>query len=280
MNVMKLNIISFCLLFVTVFLSCKKEDPSSAANSAGTGTATVSMLIKVLTDNQSTYEYSYNASNLVTEEKSKYDFTLHHYDGKGQLISTDFYGNDDFLSSDAKVFQAAMNSKLWVTPQTGAQCGSMIYEYNDKGQLTKSTYSRPLSTSSEYSLFSYDTNSRISRQTMYWEGAATGYIDYIYDAKGNLISEILYNLPSSGAAERIISTQYIFDNGPNPYKATSRLMLPGITTNPNNIIKETYTIHLSANQGPDNIQITETSYEYNTMGYPITRNGNIKYLYK
>jgi len=115
---------------------------------------------------------------------------------------------------------------------------------------------------------------------MYWENAATGYIDYLYDAKGNLISETLFNLPSAGKAELITSTQYVFDNESNPYKATSRLMLPGITTNQNNITKETYTIHLTDNQGPDNIQITETSYEYNASGYPITRNGNIKYIYK
>jgi hypothetical protein len=76
------------------------------------------------------------------------------------------------------------------------------------------------------------------------------------------------------------AAQYVFDNELNPYKATSRLMLPGITTNQNNIIKETYTIHLSANQGSDNVQAAETKYEYNGLGYPITRNGNIKYIYK
>jgi hypothetical protein len=277
---MKLKSITFGLLLVAVFLSCKKEDRSDTAISPGTTTATAPMLIKVTTDNQSTYEYSFNPANLITEEKSKYDYTLHHYDGKNQLISTDFYGNDDFLSNDAQVFQAAMNSKAWVTPQTGVQGGSMIYEYNDKGQLVKTTYTRSLSTSTEYSVFSYDNNNRINRQTMYWENAATGYIDYLYDAKGNLISEMLYNLPSSGAAELITATQYVFDNESNPYKATSRLMLPGITTNQNNITKETSTIHMSANQGPDKVQITETAYEYNGIGYPVTKNGNIKYIYK
>jgi hypothetical protein len=115
---------------------------------------------------------------------------------------------------------------------------------------------------------------------MYWENTATGYIEYSYDGKGNLIKEMLYNLPATGVAELITTTQYAFDNQPNPYRSSSRLMTPGISTNQNNIIKETYTIHLTAVQGPDNVQITETSYEYNGIGYPVTKNGNVSYVYE
>jgi hypothetical protein len=239
----------------------------------------VGNLSKILIDNQSTIEFSYNNLNLLSEEKSKYDLSVNHYDGKGQLISTDFYGNDGLLSNDAQVFQAAMNSKVWITTQNGVKGGSIIYEYNDKGLLTKTTCSRPLSTSSEYSDFSYDANNRITRQTMYWENAVTGYIDYSYDAKGNLIKEMLYNIPSAGVTELITTTQYIFDSQLNPYKSISKLMIPGIDTNPNNIIKETYTIHLAQAQGTDTGHITETSYVYNGTGYPVSKNGNTTFIY-
>jgi len=277
---MKLKIAASCLLFVSIFLSCKKEDLSTGLSSGNSGNTAALIISKVLIDNQCANEYVYNDSNLVTTEKSKFDFTINHYNALGQLASTDFYGNDDILSSDAQVVQAAMNSSVWVTSANGVNGGSLTYYYNDNGQLTKTAYSRPLLTGSENSEFIYDSSNRISRQTMYWENAATGYIDYSYDKKGNLIKEMLYNLSSEGAAELITTTQYEFDSKLNPYKSSSKLLLPGIDTNPNNIIKETYTIHLSQVQGTDKAQITQTTYTYNTMGYPLTKNGNISYIYK
>ena len=142
------------------------------------------------------------------------------------MASTDYYGNDNVLSSDAQVVQAAMNSSVWVTPANGVNGGSLSYEYNNNGQLTKTIYSRPQLSSSEYSEFTYDASNRIIKQTMYWEKIATGYIDYSYDAKGNMIKETLYNLPSTGAAELITTNQYEFDSKINPYKSVSKLLIP------------------------------------------------------
>ena len=277
---MKLKIAASCLLFVAIFLSCKKEDLSTGLGSGNSGNTATLIISKVLIDNQCANEYVYNDSNLVTTEKSKFDFTINHYNALGQLASTDFYGNDDILSSDAQVVQAAMNSSDWVTSANGVKGGSLTYYYNNNGQLIKTAYTRPLLTGSENSEFIYDASNRISRQTMYWENAATGYIDYSYDGKGNLIKEMLYNLSSGGTAELITTTQYEFDSKQNPFKSTSRFLVPGIDTNPNNVIKETYTIHLSQDQGSDKIQTTQTTYVYNTKGYPITKNGNISYIYK
>lgn len=280
LNVMKLKIIIFSLLFGTIILSCKKVDLSDAGKPGNSGNNYVAILSKVLIDNQSAYEYQYNDSSMVTQVKSKYDFTTHHYNSKGLLTVTESYGNDDLLSSDIQVYQAAINRPEWVTPANGKKGGTISYEYNSAKQLVKTIHSRPSSTSSEYSLFIYNSSNRITRQTMYWENIATGYIEYTYDTKGNLIKEMLYNLPSSGVAELITFTQYTFDNEPNPFKSTSRLMTPGVNTNTNNIIKESYTIHITPDQGSDKVQITETSYQYNGMGYPITRNGNVSYIYK
>ena len=237
------------------------------------------MLSKVLVDNQSATEYLYNDSNQIVQEKCKYDLTLYTYNSKGQLETTVYYGNDNVLSTDAQVYQTALNNTVWVTAATGVNGGSMAYTYNDNGQLIRTTYSRPQSTISEYSDFTYDSNNRITRQTMSWDNTPTGYIDYSYDSKGNLIKEILYNLPASGTAELITTTEYSFDNQLNPYKSASRLLIPGINTNQNNIIKETYTIHLPADQGSDNVQVTETSYTYNNAGYPLTENSNIAFVY-
>lgn len=274
---MRIKIITLSLFFVTIFFSCKKED---ILNDGGTNSTYVAILSKVLLDNQSTYEYSYNDSSMVTEEKSKYDFTAYHYNSKGQLKSSESYANDDILSSDQQVFQTAMNRPEWVTPQNGKKAGIITYEYNDKGQMVKTTYTRPSAGSSEYSAFSYDGNGKLAKQTMYWENIATGYINYSYDGNGNLIKEMLYNLPSSGTPELITTTKYDFDTEQNPFRAARKMMTPGIYTNRNNIVKETYTIHLAASQGSDKVQVTTTTYGYNAMGYPISKNGNITYVYK
>jgi hypothetical protein len=271
---MKLKLISVCILFVTIFLSCKKEDLLIVENSDAL------LLSAINLDNQPSITYLYNDANLVIEEKSKFDFTIHHYNDKNQLTSSDCYGNFDILSSDLQVSTTAMNRKEWVTANASNNGGTINYEYNDNGQLIKSTYIRPSSGISEYSGFSYDANNRISRQMLYWENAETGYIDYSYDEKGNLIKEILYNLTSSGVAELNTTTQYAFDNELNPYKSFSRLMLPGIYTNRNNITKETYTINLKAEQLNDKVLITETSYQYNSNGYPTSKNGNTTFIYK
>lgn len=274
---MKLKIITICLLFVTIFFSCKKEEIGNTVNNGSTG---IQLLSKIMVDNQSAYEYTYNDSNMISGEKNKYYFITYLYNDKGQLVTSEYYGNDNVLSSDPQVFQAAINSTAWVTVSNGVNGGSMTSEYNDKGQLNKTTYSNTQSTNTEYSEFSYDGNNRISRQTMYWNYIATGFIDYTYDVKGNLIQEILYNMPSTGVTELITTTQYDFDSEQNPYKAVSKCMIPGINTNQNNIIKETYTIHLAQAAGSDNVQITINTYEYNALGYPITKNGNVSFVYK
>jgi hypothetical protein len=274
---MRLKLITFCLFFLTVFLSCNKDE---LINTGSSGNTYVPIMSKVLIDNQPAFEYSYTASNLISQEKSKFDFTIHTYNNKGLLVTSEFYGNDDLLSSDLKIFETAMNKNEWVTPENGKKVSIITYEYNTNDQLIKTTYSLPSIGSSEYSVFTYDNKNRMSRQTMYWENAATGYIDYSYDGKGNLIKEMLYNLLSNGVGELFTTTVYSLDNKLNPYKPTSRLMVPGINTNLNNIIKETYTIHLPSGQGPDKVQINETSYVYNGMGYPVSKNNNVTYVYK
>jgi hypothetical protein len=274
---MRIKITTFCLLFIMIFFSCKKDPLSDVVSS---GNSTVLMLSKVLLNNICSNEYLYNDSNLVSEEKSKIDYRMNHYNDNGQLVTSEYYTDDDILSNDAQISATAINSTNMVTPENGQKGGSITYEYNANAQLMKITYFQPTNTGSEYSQFLYDANNRISRQTMYWENSATGYIDYSYDAKGNLIKEALYNMPSTGVVELITTTSYEFDNSKNPYKLFKKLMIPGIYTNINNITKETYTIHLQPDQGPDNVKITANSYKYNAMGYPVSKNGNVAYIYE
>jgi len=274
---MRIKLITICLLLTVVFLSCKKEELSDTMNPVSTY---VPLLSKILVDNQPAYEYTYTDSKLLSQEKSKFDFTIYQYNDKGMLVSTDYYGNDDMLSTDNNIFETAMNNKEWVTPENCKKISTSAYEYDTDGNLSKTTFSIGTVASSEYSEFIYDSNNRISRQTMFWENKATGYTDFSYDEKGNLIKDMLFYLQPNGAAELITTTTYSFDRQPNPYRSISRLKTPGVSTNLNNIIKETNIIHMAASQGPDNVQITENSYEYNIMGYPVSKNGNTTFIYK
>jgi hypothetical protein len=271
---MKNVIISLSLLFASLFLSCKKELPLIVENTG------IPLLSKVIIDNQPSCEYLFNGANLISEVKSKIDFTRHEYNDKNQLVSTEYFVNFDLISRDALISETATRSKEWVSTDISNKCYAILYEYNSNELLIKATYSRPLAGSSEYSEFSYDVNNRISRQAIYWDNSETGYIDYSYDGKGNLVKGILYYLSSAGVAELSTTTQYEFDNEQNPFKSFSRLIVPGINTNLNNIVKETHTIHIKGVQGTEKVVVTQNSYEYNTEGYPITRNGNVRYEYK
>jgi len=121
---MKLIKISFCLILVAIFLSCKKEEPTVVVNSG------VPLISNVTIDKLASNQYSYNNVNLISEEKSKFDYTIHQYNDKNQLLSTDYYGNNDILSSDLLVYQAAINRTEWVTPVNGTKGGTIKYEYN------------------------------------------------------------------------------------------------------------------------------------------------------
>lgn len=256
-----------------MLFSCKKEDLSNNVKFEAL------LLSSIMIDDQPSNEYLYNEAKQVVGEKSRFDFTKHSYNDKGQLVTNEYYGKDDMLNVDLNGSGSALNSNDLVTQISGKIDGTVTFEYNENDQLIKTLFSNPVPGGVEYSEFSYNANNKISRQTMYWENTARGYVDYSFDAKGNLVKEMLYELPANGVAELITTTQYYFDNEKNPYQSLSKLRIPGINTNRNNIIKETYTIHLSAEQGSDNVQITEFSYEYNALGYPVTQNDNVFYVY-
>lgn len=272
---MKIRITSFCLIVVMALFACKKEDLSQTGNP---GNPNVPALSKILVDGKSVYEYVYNDSGLMRQEMSKYDFTIHHYNTKGQLASSEIFGNDDVLSSDVTVSDAAVNQTILVTHESGKKAQNINYEYNSDGQLIRTVSTRPSLTCTEYSECTYADN-KMLKQTMFFENVETGHIEYAYDSKGNLTSEMLYGILSDGTSGLITSTKFSFDANPNPCREANKSMIPGINSNANNITKETYTIYLPVDEGSNIVEVTENSYKYNTLGYPVSRNGNVTYVY-
>jgi hypothetical protein len=183
------------------------------------------------------------------------------------------------FSSNSRVVEASMNRKEWVNPGNTEKSLRITFEYDDNDQVIKSIYSRSSASHSEFSEFIYE-NERIRRQSMYWENILSGYIDYSYDENGNLVKEVKYNVSAEGIAELMTTTDFEYDNMKNPYKSFRRLMTPGVYTNENNIVKQTYTIHFEVDPSTEKVQVTETSYDYNDKGYPVRVNGTVEYVYK
>jgi len=235
----------------------------------------IPLISKVLVAGVSCHEYIYNDANLLSEEKSKFQYTKHNYNDKNLLTTSDFYLDPAIFSSSSPTTVRT----VWVNPDNTAKSLTKLFEYNDKDQLIRVTYNRPSVSNSEYSEFTFE-NDRISRQTMYWKNELSYYIDYLYDEKGNLFKETKYRVPSTGIAELWTTTEYEYDNMQNPFQSFKRLMTPGKYTNQNNITKETYTIHFEVDQWTQKVSIINNSYEYNNKDYPIKVNGEAEYIYR
>jgi YD repeat-containing protein len=254
------------LISIVILSACDKEDSGFVyTNNSG-------LLYQVKFDSELYYEYTYNESNQIVEEKSKLHYTKHNYQN-GKLLLSDYYIDPGMYSSSSYIVDAAMNRKEWVNPTNTEKNSTKTYSYDNNGKLIKSENYLNIC---EYD---YDERGRINRQTFYRENERTGYIDYFYDNNDNLIKRFHYWILASGEPELQTTTVYEFDNKLNPYKAFNSLMIPGQYTNANNIIKETYTIHFEVDHFIEKLQITENSYKYNTQGFPISKNDSEKYVY-
>ena len=269
---MKINLIYIALISCAILFSCKKDNQliNEKINNP--------LISKVLINGGSYNEYSYNAANLISEEKNNFRFIKHIYNDKNLLAESDFYFDFSLDSSNIQLIKTSTSPINWVNPQNTEKSLAEVFEYNANGQLVKITFKRPLSSISEFSEFIY-TNDRISRQTMYYDNKISGHIDYLYDGIGNLTKLTKY-VVSTGTEDMMTTTYYEYDNMENPFKSFKMLMDPGINTNQNNIIKETYTISFAVASSIDKVQITETTYDYNNKGYPIKVNGTMTYVYK
>ncbi len=270
---MKRKLFYIILLFSTIFWSCEKEKSMTIENT------NVPLISKVFIGGELYKDYSYNEANLVSEEKSKFHYSKHTYNYKNQVIASDFYWDNSIFSSNSRVLETAMNREEWVNPNNTTKSISHEFIYNKEGQLIRKLYIRPSSNISDFTEFLYE-NGQIIRITGYYNNSRSSYTDYLYDENGNIYKQLKYTVSTSSVIELTTTTEFEYDNMKNPFLSFKRLMTPGIYTNQNNIIKETYTIHFEVDPSIEKVQITENSYEYNNEGYPIRVNGIIEYIYK
>jgi hypothetical protein len=255
-------------IFLSLVLNIFIPNPAhSSVNPASTGNLLIS---KVLIDSQLFSEYSYNTADLIVEEKTKYQFVEHHYNAKNQLVSSDYYVDNSIVSSNSSIVESGMRRKEWVSPENSTKSYTKTYENNDRGQLVKYT------DHNGFSKITYDRYNRICRQTYYHEDAITGYIEYVYDRKGNVSKMSLYGGSEPGKSQLNCTYEYTYDNKINPYRAFKSLMLPGTNTNVNNVTREIYTVQSMTNEK----QVKEFNYVYNEKGFPVQVNKTMEYVYQ
>jgi hypothetical protein len=268
----KIVLMIFCSL---LFFSCEKEKDKQLFIE----NTDIQLISQVFIGEIFYMEYSYNEANLVSEEKSKFHYSRHIYNETNQLVTSDFYWDISMASSSSTVVEAAMNREEWVNPDNTPKSITHSYEYNSNGQLLRKSYIRPADKNSDIVKYLYD-NDRIIRITGYYNAKISGYTDYLYDNNGNVIKQTKYYVSPAGIAELTTTTVYEYDNMHNPYQSFKRLITPGVYTNQNNITKETCTLNFDVDLSIEKVQVTENSYEYNDMGYPVKVNGLIGYVYK
>jgi len=268
---MKTNLLIF--IVALFFTSCEKDKQPIIENTD------IPLISKVLIGDDIYVEYTYNEANLLIEEKSKFNYSRHFYNINNQLEASDFYFDMRLASSSSSVLEEAMNRKEWVNPENTPKSISHVLEYDPKNHIIRKSLIIPSGDNNDIVEFQYE-NDMIVRSTTYHNNAISGYTDYQYDENGNVIRQTKYTVLSTGITELTTTTDYEYDNKHNPYQAFRRLITPGIYTNPNNIIRETYTLNFDVDPSIDKVQTTEYKYDYNVLGYPTKVNGETRYIYK
>ena len=97
-------------LILLIALSSCEKDELEICNNTDSG-----LISQVLFDTELFYEYTYNESNQIVEEKSKLHYTKHNYK-ENKLASSDYYIDPGMYSSCSYIVDSAMNRKEWVNP--------------------------------------------------------------------------------------------------------------------------------------------------------------------
>ncbi len=265
---MKNKLFVFLIFALFTSVACEKEITPIVENVG------VPLITKEIYSDDLYTEFTYNEQNLLKERKSKWFYTLYHYDAYNWLRSTDMYEDPGIFSSNWVTAQAAMNRVDWVNPENTNKSGRASYTY--KNQILESIIILRIPGGVQNkSTFEYGEKGRIVNQVFYSEGEPSGRIVYTYDESGNVSKEEQYY----GAA--LSSTRlYEYDNKHNPFAVFGHLLTPGIYTNENNIIKETFILANNTDPNIETVHVTESTYEYNDQNYPVAKNGYISYEYK
>ena len=261
------------LFSLSLVISCDKynDEPVPADNQ------NIPLISKEYYGDELIREYVYNEDDLLVESKGKWSYLSYSYDRYHKLLSYDMYYDLGMASSNWETAQQSMNRTEWVTPENTEINGRANYFYT-KNKLSKIEVTRLPGGVKSSTTYEYDDKGRISKRIYYYENKQSGFIEFHYDAYGNLVTEINKEM-IDGVPVMMVSTEYEFDDKNNPYIAFKRMLQPGEYTNKNNILRSVQTLHFDAPMA-QKIQETKYNYEYNSEGYPVKKNNSytLEYL--
>lgn len=265
--------IYIALLISIAFLSCEKgNDQVVERNNTG-------LLSKVLISGKPFQEYTYTSSGLIYEEKSWGSYTKHTYNSSNLLVKSESYDDPSIFSSSSQVIAEASKRKEWANPQNIPLDVTNTYTYTKAGVLIQRDIERANGTS-DYMTYELNEKGLISKDIYYYEGKPSGYVDYSYDDRGNLITRSHYFTSPDGKSNLASKTEYEYDNQKNPYFPFNKLLYPGRATNRNNITKESYIAYGATPSVIEWENITSHTYEYNDLGYPVKVDKETVYEYE
>jgi hypothetical protein len=266
--VRKIEIIIFFLVFIALY-SCEKE----GANSDPCQDIFKIRLVKV--DSLTVEEMNYTGECLIYEYLQEFSYKKYSYDKQGHLTKIE---QARTLDPTVCFMPVGSSDEIFADPRKAKITQYYSFEYDIEGKLTKKQ--NFFLNGEQFQLVSYNTydyeNGLVKQLNLYThQGELSQKNIYTYDENGNIIRDEYY-FKETGASFVLMNThEYAFDDKANPYRIFKNEGIPGIFSNPNNIIRSTYSDNYS---GDGYTHTEEYSYEYNTSGLPVKLN-NFTYLY-
>ncbi len=230
-------------------------------------------LLEVYNDTSLIQLFTYNDSGFIDEVKSKLIYKKYAYNPMGQLVSVDVYSDPAIVSSSSFVIEESRNRKEWAGPDILEKSHSTYYKYDKDGQLIES------SNYLGYNLYTYE-QSRISKMTYYHDGVISSIIEFKYDRKGNLKERLNYQVSENQEKLLMRKTTFKYDTKKNPYASFHNPVIPGLYSNPNNVLWSESTTSFRIEGMADQTHSESFSYTYDTDAYPITKNRCTQLLYE
>ena len=266
--VRKVNIFILFLVFSGLF-SCEKEDTHSNPCQDNTKIRQVKAQQRVVE------EMIYTGECLIYEYIMEFSYTKYAYNAQGQLLKAD---RAIILDPTSCFMPVGSNGETYTDPREAPITQYSSYEYDNSGVLVKKL--DYYLNGEEFQLVSYTTyeyeDGYVRHINLYNpRGELTQKHTYAYDENGNIIRDEYYFKEAENVFILTQTQDFKFDDKVNPYRVFEKEGIPGRFTNPNNIVKITYTDYYS---GQKNVYTTEFLYAYDDSGLPVERD-NYAFVY-
>ncbi|MGV3589932.1 MAG: hypothetical protein ACO1OF_23190, partial [Adhaeribacter sp.] len=263
---MKKFILPLILFLVTLFSCTEEKNVAPQAKNSW-----LIKEIKALSGKTAT-RFVYDASGKILETESLNYYNKFYYNQQGDLIKQENAIDPNSFSS------STLNQRTELMTAANAEISSYtLYEFNPNNQLITAKYYQKQNNAFIYTSrrsFEY-TDSLITRVNIHdATDRITQYNTFSYDSSGNVSKEHYYSSPnqSAGATPQLIHTvTFLYDTKNNPFRIYRKLGLPGLYTNPNNII-EVQTTSFTNTPGIPQSSTAKNTYEYNAVDYPVKEN--------